>query len=133
MEVLNNAQSLPSKGPITGPTPESKMHKAAETFVGTFFAQMVEEMFNETAESSEESSFETEMYGSWLAEGMGKKIAESGSSKHMVHQVENMMRRQAGLDEIKTSPSTAQANGTYKNMNATLTMKESNNVCATAA
>ncbi len=132
MESLNNAQSPSNKGPIKGPTPESKMHKAAESFVGTFFAQMVEEMFNEVAESSEDSSFETEMYGSWLAKGMGEKIAESGSATGMVHQVENMMRRQAGLEDLKTT-SVAGAHGAYANMNTTVKMKESNNVCATAA
>ena len=129
MEHMISTQNAP----IKGPTPESKMHKAAETFVGTFFAQMVEEMFNEVAESSEDSSFETELYGSWLAEGMGKKIAQSGNSQGMVHQVENMMRRQAGLEDLKTSSSAALANGAYANMTTHLKMKENNNVCAPAA
>ncbi len=116
--------------PLTGPTAESKMHKAATGFVATFFTQMVEEMFKEVAESSEESNFETEMYGSFLAQGIAEKIAASNSSHAMVAQVENKMRHHAGLDELKSTPPTA-AHNAYAGM---IKMREeTKNVCAPAA
>ena len=117
--------------PIKGSTQETKIHNAAEKFVGTFLAQMVEEMFKEVAESSEESNFETEMYGSFLAQGIGEKMTHASSSRIMVQQVENKMRRQVGLNELNAA--SAQAHKAYAGMTKTTMIKEMNHVCAPAA
>ena len=121
--------------PLRGPTQETKIHNAAEGFVGTFLAQMVDEMFKEVAESSEESNFETELYGSFLARGIGEKIAASSSARTMVQQVENKMRRQAGLEEVKRTSVQAPKNvlKAYTDITKTTTMKETKNVCTSAA
>lgn len=116
--------------PITGPTAEAKMHKAAQGFVATFFTQMVEEMFKETAESSEESNFETEMYSSFLAQGIAEKIAVSETSKGMVTQVENKIRRQAGLEDLQITNAAA-AHTAYTGI--IKMMKETSHVRAPAA
>lgn len=86
---------------------EKEIHEAAESFVGTFFAQMVEEMFREAQEGSEEDGgFETDTYNGFLATGLGK---EMGRNHPLVAQVEDQMRRQAGLETkaemaLKTAP-----------------------------
>jgi hypothetical protein len=41
------------------------------------------------------------MYSSFLAEGMAEKIAASGAAQTMVTQVQNMLRRQGGLEDLK--------------------------------
>lgn len=122
--------------PLKGPTLENKIHTAAKAFVGTFLAQMVEEMFKETSESDDESSFEKEMYTSYLAKGMADKLAESGSAKDMMRHVENKIRRQSGLDDIKTE-TPAKANNAYAGMtkllSSTMKIKETAHVCAPTA
>lgn len=123
--------ALKPQTPLNSLNAEAKMHKVAEGFVGTFFTQMVEQMFAEINESSEEG-FQSEMYSSFLAEGMAEKIAASGSAKGMVLQIENMLRRQGGLEELKTNESGAHK--AYKAMAGLPMMKqEGRHVCTTAA
>lgn len=111
---------------------EEKMHKAAEGFVGTFFAQMVGQMFSEANESNEEG-FQSDMYSSFLAEGMAEKIAASGAAKTMVTQVENMLRRQGGLEDLKIGEPVA-AHKAYRVMGGLPQMRqEERHVCTTAA
>ncbi|HBN21998.1 MAG TPA: hypothetical protein DD412_02020 [Holosporales bacterium] len=110
---------------------EAKMHKVAEGFVGTFFTQMVGQMFSEANESNEEG-FQSDMYSSFLAEGMAEKIAASGAAKTMVTQVENMLRRQGGLEDLKSSDPAAHK--AYRVMSGLPVMKqEERHVCTTAA
>tara|TARA_R110002095_G_scaffold199244_1_gene178975 strand:- start:5027 stop:5419 length:393 start_codon:yes stop_codon:yes gene_type:complete len=122
---------LQEQAPLSSLSRETKMHDAAQGFVGTFFTQMVGQMFSEANESNEDG-FESEMYSSLLAEGMAEKIAASGAAKAMVSQIENILRRQGGLEDLKGTG--AQAHQTYQSMSR-LPMKqqERSHVCAAAA
>ena len=130
---MESQPSLKSQelSPLGGLNRETKMHKASQGFVETFFTQMVAQLFSEANESNEEE-FQTDMYSSFLAEGMAEKIAASGAAKTMVTQVENMLRRQGGLEEIKGNGS--MVHQTYKAMGGLPIMKqEKSHVCATVA
>ncbi len=117
--------------PSTALNSEAKMHKVAEGFVGTFFAQMVGQMFSDANESNEEG-FQSDMYSSFLAEGMAEKIAASGAAKTMVTQVENMLRRQGGLEELKSNDPAAHK--AYKTAGGLPVIKqEERHVCTTVA
>lgn len=102
------------------------MHDAAKGFVGTFFTHMVEQMFQESHESNEDG-FEAELYSSFLSEAMAEKIAGAGSSRHMVTQVENKLRRQSGLQELPL------ARKVYETMGALTNQKEAYHVRTTTA
>ena len=104
---------------------ENKIHETAEKFVGTFFTQMVQEMYSEMQENSDEG-YELDMYRSFMAEAMGEKIAESSSAKVFVDHIENKLRRQAGLNEIGNC-------AVYNNMHHLQNNKEGKNVWTSAA
>lgn len=77
------------------------------------------------------------MYGSFLSEAMAEKVAASGMAKGMVVQIENMLRRQGGLEDLKSSNgsvTTPHAHQAYKSMIENSMMKqERSHVRATAA
>ena len=130
MEV-QTPQRVQEQASLKSLTSESKMHKVAEGFVGTFFAQMVGQMFSEANESNEEG-YQSDMYSSFLADGMAEKIAASGAAKTMVTQVENMLRRQGGLEDLKVGE--LAAHKAYQVMGGLPMMKqEERHVCTTAA
>jgi Rod binding domain-containing protein len=119
------------QAPLSSLNTEAKMHKVAEGFVGTFFAQMVGQMFSEANESNEEG-FQSDMYSSFLEEGMAEKIAASGAAQTMVTQVEKLFRRQGGLEDLKGNETAAHKS--YKTMGELpLNKQEDRHVFATAS
>lgn len=77
------------------------IHKAAKGFVGVFLSQFASEVLR-AEDLADGDSFETEFMKSMLGDELGKKLADSSSATHLVTHVENKMRRQAGLEELKT-------------------------------
>lgn len=105
-------QSIDNTMPLNATLQASKMtkssemdlriHEAAENFISIFMTQSVEEMLK-ASDMSDDSSPEKEFYSSFLAQGLGKQLAKSKASQHIVEHVENMMRRQAGLEDLNPS------------------------------